>query len=39
QTPVPLEQLEDTLRSLDVVLDRGEMAELRARLSQHPEHA
>jgi N-hydroxyarylamine O-acetyltransferase len=39
QTPVPLEQLEDTLRSLDVVLDRGEMAELRARLGQHPEHA
>jgi N-hydroxyarylamine O-acetyltransferase len=34
QTPVPLERLEDTLRSLDVVLDRGEMAELRARLAQ-----
>jgi N-hydroxyarylamine O-acetyltransferase len=34
QTPVPLERLEDTLRSLDVVLDRGEMAELRARLSR-----
>ncbi|HEX4248198.1 MAG TPA: arylamine N-acetyltransferase [Pseudonocardia sp.] len=34
QTPVPLEQLEDTLRSLDVVLDRGEMAERRARIGR-----
>jgi N-hydroxyarylamine O-acetyltransferase len=32
---VPLEALEDTLRSLDVVLDRTEMAELRARIG-HP---
>jgi len=35
QTPIPLEALEDTLRSLDVVLDRAEMAELRARLTKH----
>src|SRR5882757_176108 len=34
QTPIPLEALEDTLRSLDVVLDRGELAELRARIGQ-----
>jgi N-hydroxyarylamine O-acetyltransferase len=37
QTPIPLEALEDALRSLDVVLDRGEMAELRARLARHQE--
>jgi N-hydroxyarylamine O-acetyltransferase len=35
RTPVPLEALEDTLRELDVVLDRGEMAELRARVGRH----
>lgn len=34
RTPVPLEALEATLRSLDVVLDRGEMAELRSRIGR-----
>jgi N-hydroxyarylamine O-acetyltransferase len=37
ETPIPLEELEDTLRLLDVVLDRGEMAELRAWMAQHQE--
>ncbi|HEY0575729.1 MAG TPA: arylamine N-acetyltransferase [Pseudonocardia sp.] len=37
ETPIPLEALEDTLRLLDVVLDRGEMAELRAWMAQHQE--
>jgi len=34
RTPVPLEGLEDTLRSLDVVLDRSEVAELRDWISR-----
>src|SRR5205807_2517631 len=32
--PVPLERLERVLRELDVQLDRGELAELRARLAR-----